>query len=58
MLCSSYHRIGQNSQGDIFYFDFGCVVFWGLDGTVERWVGEGGLRPVRCLVRSAATHLA
>lgn len=38
VLSSSYHRVGRNTQGQIFYFDFGCVVFWGLDAVVERCV--------------------
>lgn len=37
VLCSSYHRPGvRQGENNVFYFDFGCVVLWGLDTTVER----------------------
>ena len=39
VLCSTYKVSGGDSaQGDIFYFDWGCVVFWGLEKNAERHI--------------------
>lgn len=29
---------GDTSRGDIFYFDWGCIVFWGLEKSAERHI--------------------
>lgn len=39
VLCSVYKVPGGDAaQGDIFYFDWGCVVFWGLEKNAERHI--------------------
>ena len=39
VLCSVYKVPGGDAAlGDIFYFDWGCVVFWGLDKSAERHI--------------------
>ena len=30
VLYGQYSAYGQEPTGDIFYFDYGCVAFWGL----------------------------
>lgn len=39
VLCTQYHR-GPRAQGaaDIYFFDSGVVVFWGLDAEAERYL--------------------
>ena len=31
VMYGQYQHAGSEVTGDIFYFDYGCVVFWGLD---------------------------
>jgi uncharacterized Rmd1/YagE family protein len=39
-VMSSVYKVpgGDAAQGDIFYFDWGCIVFWGLDKSMERHI--------------------
>ncbi|KAG7671789.1 putative Sporulation protein RMD1 [Nannochloris sp. 'desiccata'] len=39
-VMSSVYRVpgGDAAQGDIFYFDWGCIVFWGLEKSMERHI--------------------
>jgi uncharacterized Rmd1/YagE family protein len=39
-VMSSVYKVpgGDAAQGDIFYFDWGCVVFWGLEKSMERHI--------------------
>ena len=30
------HRLGDEPMGDILYFDYGCVAFWGLTQKQEQ----------------------
>ena len=36
MLYGKYSRLGEMPIGDIFYFDYGCVAFWGLTQKQEQ----------------------
>ncbi len=36
VLYGRYSRLGELPQGDIFYFDYGCVAFWGLTQKQEQ----------------------
>jgi len=39
-VMSSVYKVpgGDAAQGDIFYFDWGCVVFWGLEESMEKHI--------------------
>ena len=36
VLYGHYGRPAQESCGDVFYFDYGCVAFWGLTQKQEQ----------------------
>lgn len=36
VLYGKYSRLGEMPIGDIFYFDYGCVAFWGLTQKQEQ----------------------
>jgi uncharacterized Rmd1/YagE family protein len=36
VLYGRYSRLGELPIGDIFYFDYGCVAFWGLTQKQEQ----------------------
>ena len=36
VLYGRYSRLGELPQGDVFYFDYGCVAFWGLTQKQEQ----------------------
>lgn len=38
VLISEFHRAGEDTAGTVHYFDFGCVVFFGLSKEIERYV--------------------
>ncbi|KAK9839104.1 hypothetical protein WJX74_009646 [Apatococcus lobatus] len=38
VLYGQFQQPGSEAMGDIFYFDYGCVVFWGLDQKQEQQV--------------------
>lgn len=48
MLYGRYTEPGGVPLGDIFYFDYGCVVFWGLTQEQEQ---------VRCLKDDVETKI-
>jgi uncharacterized Rmd1/YagE family protein len=39
VLYGKYSRLGEMPIGDIFYFDYGCVAFWGLTQKQEQVQG-------------------
>ncbi|KAK9814251.1 hypothetical protein WJX72_002986 [[Myrmecia] bisecta] len=36
VLYGQYARHGQDTVGDVFYFDYGCIAFWGLTQKQEQ----------------------
>lgn len=36
VLYGKYSRLGEMPIGDVFYFDYGCVAFWGLTQKQEQ----------------------
>ncbi len=36
VLYGKYSRLGEMPCGDVFYFDYGCVAFWGLTQKQEQ----------------------
>ena len=36
VLYGQYGNLGEESSGDVFYFDYGCVAFWGLTEKQEQ----------------------
>ncbi|KAI3433802.1 hypothetical protein D9Q98_003606 [Chlorella vulgaris] len=38
VVISEFHRMGDDSAGQVYYFDFGCVVFWGLSKEIEKYI--------------------
>ena len=40
VLYGQYSSVTEEPRGDIFYFDYGCIAFWGL--TVKQVRGSAG----------------
>lgn len=45
VLYGQYGSLGEESVGDVFYFDYGCVAFWGLTEKQETDILHNIVRP-------------
>ena len=45
VLYGQYGSLGEESSGDVFYFDYGCVAFWGLTEKQETDILHNIVRP-------------
>ena len=44
VLYGQYGSLGEESSGDVFYFDYGCGAFWGMSEKQEQDILQNVVR--------------